>query len=72
MFKQGYGDGWSYWVLRISISQIDSLQKTLNNAGRDGWQLVSSVSTNGLVAAVGDDLVFVLKKLGHGYEPPTD
>ncbi len=72
--------GWSYWVLKLLNPEINSLEDTLNRAGADGWELVTSVSTNKVIGAFGNHLVFVLKKRGTGHQarlrpptvPPTD
>lgn len=65
-------DGWSYWVLQLSNPNLEVLERTLNRAGTEGWELVTSVSTNKMIAVVSaNQLVFVLKKRGAGHAGPA-
>lgn len=63
-------EGWSYAVLAIINPELKDLQAKLDRYGVDGWELVTSVSTNKTVIAFANQLVFVFKKPGLGHTPP--
>ena len=55
-------DKWEYTVELVSDGALtgllgrSGLENTLNNAGRDGWDLVSTIPT-------GSDLLVIMKRL---------
>jgi hypothetical protein len=65
-------DQWSYHLLTMHNPELPWLQARLDELGRQGWELVTSVSTHKVIAAVGNQLVFVFKKRGPGdrFVPP--
>lgn len=58
---------WSYHLLTMHNPELPWLQARLDELGRQGWELVTSVSTHKIVAAFGNELVFVFKKRGEGH-----
>ena len=61
---------WSYFAWVVKVPSVNRLVDGLNALGNEGWELVTSVTTvKSWLNLTGNDLVFVLKKIGEGHEP---
>ena len=65
--------GWSYWTLAFRNRDVHNLTATLNDLGREHWELVSSLSTVKTWGNIsGNDLVMIFKKPGAGLSPSRE
>ena len=65
--------GWSYWTLAFRNRDVHNLTATLNDLGREHWELVTSLSTVKTWGNIsGNDLVMIFKKPGTGLSPSRE
>ena len=70
--ESGVG-GWSYWTLAFRNRDVHNLTATLNDLGREPWELVTSLSTVKTWGNIsGNDLVMIFKKPGAGLSPSRE
>ena len=59
---------WSYYAWVVKIPDVNGLTDTMNAFGREGWEMVTSLTTvKTWLNISGNDLVFVFKKPGEGH-----
>lgn len=66
-------EGWSYFTWVAKVPSTNSLNNGFNLLGHDGWELVSASTTvKSMVNLTGNDLIFVFKKPGAGYQVSSE